>query len=155
MAKKNMSKDMNIVGHLSELRKRLMVTGLFFIIFFILGFIFVKDIYRFFENDIDFKFTVTSPGDIIWIYLVMVSLIAITFTLPILSLQIWLFINPEITKNERRSSLGYIPAIFLLFVIGLVFCYLVFNKLILPFLLSLNDGMFNELFTVERYFRFL
>jgi len=146
---------MNIVGHLSELRKRLMVTGLFFIIFFILGFIFVKDIYQFFENDIDFKLTVTSPGDIIWIYLIMASLIAIIFTLPMLSLQIWLFIKPGLTKNERKSSLGYIPAIFLLFVIGLVFGYLVFIKLILPFLLSLNDGMFNELFTVERYFRFL
>ena len=30
-----------------------------------------------------------------------------------------------------------------------------FIKLILPFLLGLNDGMFNELFTVDRYFRFL
>src|SRR5699024_6554735 len=155
MAKKNMSKDMNIVGHLSELRKRLMVTGLFFIIFFILGFIFVKDIYRFFENDIDFKLTVTSPGDIIWIYLIMASLIAIIFILPMLSLQIWYSIKTGLTKDERRSSLGYIPAIFLLCVIGLVFGYLVFIKLILPCLLSLNVGMFNELFTVERYFRFL
>src|SRR5690625_7113802 len=30
-----------------------------------------------------------------------------------------------------------------------------FIKLILPFLLSLNKEMFNELFTVERYFRFM
>src|SRR5699024_8836083 len=138
-----------------DLRKRLMATGLFFIIFFIFGFIFVKDIYRFFANDLDFKLTVTSRGDIFWIYLMMASLIALIFTLRMLSLQIWLFIKPGRTKNERRSSLGYIPAIFLLFVIGLVFGYLVFIKLILPFLLSLNDGMFNELFTVERYFRFL
>src|SRR5699024_11328136 len=82
-------------------------------------------------------------------------LIVINFIITMISLQIWLFIKPRLTKNERRSSLGYIPAIFLLFVIGLVFGYLVFIKLILPFLLSLNDGMFNELFTVERYFRFL
>src|SRR5699024_12003807 len=120
MTKKYMNKDMNIVDHLSELRKRLMVTVLFFIIFFILGFIFMKDIYQFFENDIEVKLTVTNPGDIIWIYLIMASLIAIIFTLPVLSLQIWLFIKPGLTKNERRSSLGYIPAIFLLFVIGLV-----------------------------------
>src|SRR5699024_12550724 len=92
MAKKNMSKDMNIVGHLSELRKRLMVTGLFFIVFFILGFIFVKYFFRFFENDIYFKLTVICPGDIIWIYLIMASLIAIIFTLPLLCFQIWLFI---------------------------------------------------------------
>src|SRR5699024_12302774 len=58
-------------------------------------------------------------------------------------------------KYYGSLSLCYISVIFLLFVIGLVFGYLVFIKLILPFLLSLNDGMFNELFTVERYFRFL
>lgn len=148
-------KEMNIVGHLSELRNRLIVTGLAFIGFFILGFIFIKDIYYFFENDIDFKLTVTSPGDIIWIYFTIAGLIAIIATLPFLSLQIWLFIKPGLTKPERRASLSYIPAIFLLFVLGLVFGYLMFTKLILPFLLSLNDGMFNELFTVEKYFRFL
>src|SRR5699024_3778424 len=50
---------------------------------------------------------------------------------------------------------SYIPAVFLLFLGGLVFGYFMFVKLILPFLLSLNDGMFNEVFTVEKYFRFL
>lgn len=155
MSKENSEKEMNLVGHLSELRKRLMVTAVFFIAFFVLGFVFVKQIYHFFEYDIDFKLTVTSPGDIIWIYLMIASMVAIVLTLPVLSLQIWLFIKPGLTKSERKASLSYIPAIFLLFVIGLVFGYIMFVQLILPFLLSLNDGMFNELFTVERYFRFL
>lgn len=148
-------KEMNIVGHLSELRNRLIITGAAFIGFFILGFIYIKDIYSFFENDIDFQLTVTSPGDIVWIYFTIAGLIAIVATLPVLSLQIWLFIRPGLTKPERKVSLSYIPAIFLLFVSGLVFGYVMFIKLILPFLLSLNDGMFNELFTVEKYFRFL
>src|SRR5690625_3350083 len=155
MSNSNKEKEMNIVGHLSELRNRLLITGVCFIGFFILGFIFIKDIYYFFENDIDFKLTVTSPGDIIWIYFTIAGIIAIVATLPVLSLQLWLFVKPGLTKPERRVSLSYIPAIFLLFVLGLVFGYLMFIKLILPFLLSLNDGMFNELFTVDRYFRFL
>lgn len=148
-------KRMDIVGHLSELRNRLIVTGIFFIVFFIIGFIFIKDIYAFFESDFDFKLTVTSPGDIIWIYFTLAGLIAVVGTLPVLCLQLWLFIRPGLTKSERKASLSYIPAIFLLFVFGLVFGYFMFVKLILPFLLSLNDGMFNELFTVDRYFRFL
>lgn len=155
MAKRKKDREMNIVGHLSELRNRLMVTGLAFIVFFIVAFIFIRDIYIFFEQDIDFQLTVTSPGDIIWIYLMLSGLIAIIATLPLLSLQVWLFIKPGLTKPERKASLSYIPAIFLLFVIGLTFGYLMFIHLILPFLLSLNDGLFNELFTVERYFRFL
>lgn len=148
-------KRMDIVGHLSELRNRLIVTGIFFIVFFIIGFIFIKDIYAFFESDFDFKLTVTSPGDIIWIYFTLAGLIAVVGTLPVLCLQLWLFIRPGLTKSERKASLSYIPAIFLLFVFGLVFGYFMFVKLILPFLLSLNDGMFNELFTVDKYFRFL
>jgi len=155
MSVTNDEKEMNIVGHLSELRNRLIVTGLAFIAFFIVGFIFIKDIYLFFERDIHFQLTVTSPSDIIWIYFTIAGLVAIIATLPVLSLQLWLFIKPGLTKSERRASLSYIPAIFLLFVLGLVFGYIMFIKLILPFLLSLNDGMFNELFTVDRYFRFL
>ncbi|MEI3610741.1 twin-arginine translocase subunit TatC [Pseudogracilibacillus sp. SO30301A] len=155
MSNPNTDKEMNIVGHLSELRNRLLITGVCFIGFFILAFIYVKDIYYFFENDIDFKLTVTSPGDIIWIYFSIAGLIALVATLPVLSLQLWLFIKPGLTKTERKVSLSYIPAVFLLFVLGLVFGYLMFINLILPFLLSLNNGMFNELFTVEKYFRFL
>src|SRR5690625_227521 len=148
-------KEMNLVGHLAELRNRLIVTAVFFIVFFIVAFIFVEDIYSFFEKDMDFVLNVTSPAEIIWVYLTMAGLAALVGTLPILSLQVWLFITPALTVPERRASLSYVPAVFILFVLGLSFGYVAFSKLILPFLLSLNDGMFNELFTVEKYFRFM
>lgn len=151
----NQEKDMNLTGHLSELRNRLIVTALIFVLLFIAGFVFVKDIYNFFVHDLSFDLNVTSPGDIIWIYFSMAGLIAVIGTLPVLCLQVWLFIKPGLTSNERKASLPYIPAVFLLFLAGLAFGYFIFIKLILPFLLSLNDGMFNELFTVDRYFKFL
>lgn len=147
--------EMNLVGHLTELRNRIIVTLIFFIIFFIIGFIYIKDIYGFFEADIDFKLTVTGIADIIWIYISMAGILAIVGTLPIFSLQLWLFIKPGLKKQERRASLSYVPAVFLLFVFGLVFGYLLFTNLIVPFLLSLNDGLFNELFTVDKYFKFM
>jgi sec-independent protein translocase protein TatC len=49
----------------------------------------------------------------------------------------------------------YVPAIFILFIAGIVFGYIIFVELIIPFLLSLNDGMFNEIFTYDRYFKLL
>lgn len=148
-------KEMNLTGHLSELRNRLIVTAIIFILLFIAGFIFVKDIYNFFVSDLNFDLNVTSPGDIIWVYFSMAGLIAVIGTLPVLCLQVWLFIKPGLTSKEKKASLPYIPAVFLLFLAGLAFGYVIFIKLILPFLLSLNDGMFNELFTVDRYFKFL
>ncbi|MDY0408266.1 twin-arginine translocase subunit TatC [Virgibacillus soli] len=146
---------MNFTDHLAELRNRLIVTGIFFVVFFALGFVYVKDIYSFFEKDISFTLATTSPGDIIWIYFTLASIVAIVGTIPILSLQLWLFIRPGLTTNERKASLAYIPALFILFISGLVFGYIIFVKLILPFLLTLNDGMFTIIFTVDNYFRFL
>ena len=148
-------KEMNLVGHLTELRNRIIVTLIFFVIFFIIGFVYIKDIYGFFEADIDFKLTVTGIAEIIWIYISIAGILAIVGTLPILSLQLWLFIKPGLKKHERRTSLAYVPAVFILFVMGLVFGYVLFTNLIVPFLLSLNDGMFNELFTVDKYFKFM
>ena len=40
-------KELNIVDHLDELRKRLIVTVAAFIIFFVVGFIYVEEIYKF------------------------------------------------------------------------------------------------------------
>jgi len=147
--------EMNVTDHLTELRKRIIWTLVFFIAFFAAGLYYVRPIQGFFVNDLPFELHMTSPGEIIWIVFTIASLIAIVGTLPILTLQIWLFVKPALTPKETRVSLSYIPAIFLLFIGGLAFGYLVFVQFILPFLLSLNDGMFNEIFTVERYFRFL
>lgn len=148
-------KDMNVVGHLSELRNRLILTAVIFIMFFIAAFIYVKKIYSFFVRDLSFQLNITSPGDILWVYFTMAGIVAFALTLPILATQAWLFIKPALTPAERRASLPYIPAVFLLFAGGLTFGYVIFTNLILPFLLSLNNGMFNELFTVDKYFRFM
>lgn len=148
-------KEMNLVSHLAELRNRLIVTAVFFVAFFIVGFIYIKEIYWFFVNDIDLVLTAISPTEIIWIYFSMAGLVAIVGTLPILTYQVWAFIKPGLMQHERRATVGYIPAIFLLFIFGLIFGYVIFVQLIMPFLLSLNDGMFNIMFTVDRYFKFL
>jgi len=155
MNRQNTEKEMNVVGHLAELRRRLIITALAFIVFFIAAFIYVKNIYNFFVQDLGFKLNITSPGDILWIYFTMAGIVGLALTIPLLALQIWLFIKPGLTEKERKASLPYIPAVFLLFAGGLSFGYIIFTKLILPFLLSLNDGMFNELFTVDKYFRFM
>ena len=153
--KRNKEKEMDLIGHLSELRNRLIVTAIFFIAFFVVGFIYIKDIYWFFVNDIDMELTAISPTEIIWIYFSMAGLVAIVGTVPILTYQVWAFVKPGLLPHERKATIGYIPAIFILFIGGLVFGYFIFVELIIPFLLSLNDGMFHIMFTVDRYFKFL
>ncbi|TFB24015.1 twin-arginine translocase subunit TatC [Filobacillus milosensis] len=147
--------SMELTEHLGELRKRLMWSLIVFVVFFGVGFFYVEEIYLFMERDVSFTLNVLGPFEIIWIYIIIASVTAIIVTLPFLALQLWLFIRPGLTSHERKVSLLYIPALFILFLLGLLFGYFVIKDLILGFLLELGDGLVNQMFTAEKYFRFI
>jgi sec-independent protein translocase protein TatC len=148
-------KELNLIDHLDELRKRLILTVGAFLTFFIIGFIYVTDIYNWFVRDLDVKLVVLGPSDIIWIYFMLASIIALAGTIPVLALQIWLFVKPALKPIERRISLSYIPALFLLFIVGLAFGYFVIFPVIMNFLVELSGDMVVTNFTADKYFRFI
>ncbi|MCM3566892.1 twin-arginine translocase subunit TatC [Neobacillus mesonae] len=148
-------KELQLVDHLEELRKRIIITALAFIAFFIVGFIYVNDIYKWFVRDLDVKLLVLGPSDIIWIYFMLATVVAIAGTIPVLALEIWLFVKPALKPNERKVTLSYVPALFFLFIFGLAFGYFVIFPMVLKFLVNLGEGMFVTNFTAERYFSFI
>ncbi|PWW30229.1 sec-independent protein translocase protein TatC [Cytobacillus oceanisediminis] len=148
-------KELNLVDHLDELRKRLIIAASAFIVFFIAGFVFVKDIYQWLVKDLDVKLIVLGPSDIIWVYFMLVTVIAVAGTIPVLAFQIWLFVKPALTTAERRISLSYVPALFILFIAGLCFGYFVIFPTVLSFLVELGGEMFEANFTADKYFRFV
>jgi sec-independent protein translocase protein TatC len=149
------SKNVSLFDHLSELRKRIMITLVAFTLFLICAFLFVKDIYNFLIKDLDGKLAVLGPSDILWVYMAISGIIAIAATIPIAAYQVWKFVEPALTKEERRITLAYIPALFLLFITGLSFGYFVLFPIVLSFLTSLSAGDFETMFTAEKYFRFM
>jgi sec-independent protein translocase protein TatC len=148
-------KELQLVDHLDELRKRIIITALAFVAFFILGFIYVVDIYNWLVRDLDVKLIVLGPSDIIWVYFMIATVIAIAGTIPVLALQIWLFVKPALKPMERKITLSYIPALFILFIIGLAFGYLIIFPMVLEFLVKMGADMFVTNFTADRYFRFI
>lgn len=151
----NNDDEMNLVGHLTELRNRLIVTFVLFILFFAVGLIFVQDIYAFFINDIETDLTVISPTEIVWIYFSMAGLVAVAGILPVLAYEVWAFVKPALSTSEQKISLSYIPFLFLLFIGGLIFGYMIYINQIFPFILSLSEGMFDVMLTVDQYFKFM
>jgi len=148
-------KELNLVDHLEELRKRIIISALAFVVFFIVGFIYVGDIYKWFVRDLEVKLMVLGPSDIIWIYFMLATIVAVAGTIPVLALQIWLFVKPALRPFERRITLSYIPALFFLFLIGLSFGYFVIFPMVLKFLVNMGAEMFVTNFTAERYFSFI
>jgi sec-independent protein translocase protein TatC len=148
-------KELHLVDHLEELRKRIIISAIAFVVFFIAGFIYVDEIYKWFVRDLNDKLLVLGPSDIIWIYFMIATVIAITSTIPVLAIQIWLFVKPALKPIERKITLSYIPALFILFIVGLAFGYLVIFPMVMEFLLKLGSDLFETTFTAEKYFRFV
>jgi sec-independent protein translocase protein TatC len=146
-------KELNLVEHLEELRKRIIICAVAFVIFFVIGFIYVDDIYKWFARGT--KLLVLGPSDIMWIYFMLASVVAVTGTIPVLALQIWLFVKPALKPIERKVTLTYVPVLFFLFLFGLAFGYFVIFPMVYQFLVNIGQGMFVTNFTAERYFSFI
>jgi sec-independent protein translocase protein TatC len=147
--------ELGLIEHLDELRKRLIITVVAFIIFFFVGFAYVEEIYKWFVRDLEVKLIVLGPSDVVWIYFMLASVIAIVGTIPILAIQIWLFVKPALKPIEQKVSLSYIPALFILFIVGLCFGYFVILPNVLGFLVELGGDMLASNYTAEKYFRFI
>jgi sec-independent protein translocase protein TatC len=148
-------KELQLVDHLDELRKRIIISAISFVIFFIVGFMYVGDIYHWFVRDLDVKLIVLGPSDIIWVYFMIASVIAIAGTIPVLAIQLWAFVKPALRPFERKITLSYIPALFILFIVGLAFGYFVIFPMVLEFLVKMGADMFVTNFTADRYFSFI
>lgn len=147
--------SMNLLDHLDEFRKRIMIILAAFIVFFIATFIFVRDIYEWLVKDLEMQLTVLGPMEIIYVYLMLAGVAAIGLTIPIIIFQIWLFVKPALTRREQALTLAYIPASLLLFITGLSFGYFIVLPLVLNFLFGLGVDMFTMMFTTEKYFSFV
>lgn len=149
------SPEMDLVGHLSELRTRLIIIMITFMLLFILSFIYVENIYAWLVRDLPVKLAILGPSDILWVYFMLAGVVAIAGVIPVAAHQIWCFVKPALKATERKVTLAYIPALFILFILGLSFGYFVIFPIVFKFLLSLSADMMTTFFTTEKYFTFL
>jgi sec-independent protein translocase protein TatC len=148
-------KAFQLVDHLEELRKRIIFILVAFFISLISAFVFVDKIYTFLVRDLPTKLAILGPSDILWVYLKIASIFALAITIPFAAYQVWLFVRPALNERERKVTLAYIPALFLLFIAGISFGYFVLFPIILKFLVSLAGDLFEMFYTTEKYFQFM
>ena len=148
-------RDEYFADHLQELRQRIIKTALVFIGWFIFAFIFVEDIYNWLVKDLEHQLAVLGPTDILWVFMILAGVCALAGTIPVAAYQLWRFVSPALTKEERKVSFRFIPWLFLLFIAGISFGYFILFPIVLQFLLSLSGEHFATMFTADKYFRFM
>ena len=133
--------EQTLVEHLSEFRKRLIITIIFFIAVFLVSLLFCSDIYKLLTASFKQKLTVLGPNDILSIYLMLAGICA--------------FIRPALKEKEAKAILSYVPATFILFVTGLSFGFFIVTPALLNVLLSFGKDLFNIQLTANNYLTFV
>jgi len=137
-------KEMPLVEHLTELRKRIIIVLSVFAASLIAGFILSPSLLKWFKHQPAAKgldWNVFSFTDGIVIYFKCAFLVSLLFTLPILLLQIWLFVKPGLKEAEAKAAVFYIPFSFLLFLFGALFSYFVVFPMSVHFMTSINQSI--------------
>ena len=138
----NFEKSGSFVGHLSELRSRLIKSFLFLLITFIICYIFSADLYSFLvkpysdaviESNLDRRLIFTALHEAFLTYLKVAFFASFFITSPIFLLQIWKFVAPGLYKNEKKALLPYLVLTPLLFILGGMLVYYLIMPLAIKF----------------------
>jgi sec-independent protein translocase protein TatC len=147
---------MSLVDHLSELRRRIAISLLAVALGSVVGFYFAPQLITFLKAPLNLgkPLVYTGLGDAFFINLKLAIVVGIVLAMPVLLWQLWAFISPGLTREERRMARPWTPLALAFFVIGVTVAYV-----ILPFastfLLSFSSADLQPLITASEYFGFV
>ncbi|AMX00153.1 MULTISPECIES: twin-arginine translocase subunit TatC [Rummeliibacillus] len=151
--------ELTIVEHIEELRKRLMIVAVFFVVAVIGSFFLAQPLIHFLQFSNEAKtlqlhsFKVTDPVNI---YFQVIFVLSIVMTSPVILYQLWAFITPGLFPKERKATLRYIPYIVFLFVLGVMFSYEVLFPYMIHFMTEMSTEMdIQQTIGINEYFQFL
>ena len=135
----------SFVGHLTELRSRLVKSIIYLFIFFVICYFFAENIYAFLvepyaeavkDDEVNRRLIFTALQETFITYLKVAFFAAMFISSPIILTQIWKFVAPGLYKNEKRALLPYLIATPTLFLLGGMLVYYLVMPLAIKFFLS-------------------
>ena len=156
-AKKDIKeRNLTIVEHLGELRKRLVYSSVILLIAIAACYNFaefiVKDIISI-VPDINFVFI--APAELLMSYIKIAVVGGLVVAAPFLILQIWLFVSPGLKKSEKRIIAVSLFIGGLFFIVGVVFSYIVVLPIMLKFFMGFKIVEIEEMISFSNYLTFV
>ena len=153
-AKVEDGKVMSLVDHLTELRNRLFKVLLTVAVFSVVGGIKSSDIITILAAPGGGTLLNLGPGDAFAITLRVSIVTGVVLAMPVILYQLWAFVAPGLTAQERKAIRPWIPLALLFFVFGVALAYFVLPYA-MTFLLGFATGTFENVLAAGPYFDFV
>jgi sec-independent protein translocase protein TatC len=153
---------MTVIEHLTELRYRMIVSAMAFLVGSIVAYIFYGDILDILKLPLEKGDTIAgikvelSIKGVTTAFLVRIKVAifaGFVIALPVILLQLWRFITPGLEPKEKRYAIPFVLGSLVLFAMGAVFAYLALPQAI-GFLLGFAEGLQPIIF-IDEYVGFV
>jgi sec-independent protein translocase protein TatC len=148
---------MPLVDHLAELRQRIGIALLAILAGTVAGFAFADPIITLLKAPYgEAPLILLSPGEGFFITLKVALATGIVLGMPMVLFQLWRFVSPGLTPDERRLARPWVPLALVFFVLGVAIAYVV-----LPFAIAFLAGFgtgdlpLQNAWTADGYFGFV
>jgi len=159
--KKKMADDKQpFLGHLEELRRRLVICAIAVGIGFIFSYIFAKQLFSFLILPLtkvlpdDSRLIFTNLPEMFIAYIKVALVAGIILAIPIIFYQLWMFLAPALYQKEKRYIIPFVLFSSILFAAGALFGYLVVFPYGFKFFVSFATEDIQALPSVKQYFSF-
>ncbi len=148
---------MTFFEHLGELRKRIIYSITFIIIFFLVSWTFVDKIYYWLSIPVlqflpeGKKLAFTSLTEPFMMYIKLAFISGLFIASPFIFYQLWLFISPGLYKKEKKMVFPFVFFTTIFFLAGGAFGYFVVFPWACKFFLEIGED-FTAILTINDYF---
>ncbi len=148
--------NMPLVGHLEELRDRLVRSAIAVAVTTALAFLFISPIM---SALLDLAGTHTiqaiDPTETFGTYFGVAFTAGLGLAMPVLVYQLMRFLAPGLSRGEKRGLYAAIPFVAVCFVSGALFCYYVVLPSTLSFLLGFGDPRIKQQIVLTKFVGFV
>ena len=148
------AREISLVGHLSELRKRLIIMAVAVIIGTCISYYYVDFLLEILLKPAG-KLYYMKPTEAFFTYMKVSIVGGLIIAAPIILHQIWLFIKPALTVREKKLSNWILPVAICLFGIGIVFSYFLVLPAAVKFFMGFATDELQPLFSIGQYMDFV
>lgn len=159
---------MTLVEHLTELRKRVIVSAIVLVVLTIIVFLLYDHLLHFLSHPYEqvtkgkkntacgatattgCKLIATGPLEPFLVRLKVATYGGIALSVPVVFWQIWRFVTPGLHKHERRYGVVFLIAIVVLFALGAVVAWFTVEKA-LEFLLGVGGNSIQPFISADKY----
>lgn len=162
---KNRVAAMSVIEHLRELRRRLIFSLAAFVVISLAAFFFFEPILDLLLEPLcsldpellgpqGCRLSGFGPAEPFVVRLKVTAMVGVVCSAPVWLYQIWAFVTPGLTPQEKKYALPFIASSIVLFSIGVVFAYLTLTPG-LRFLIGLGEGLITPFFRADTYLNFV